>query len=274
MSNPKPGHIAQWIIDDFIEEKFRPLKIIIEEIVNSRIPEFSVEQCAEIAESCINEVNNVLSIIETENTKQGVEPIFEIFLDGEEVYYRSIKSDAKDLLEKLKLLDWQDFEHFCACLLKSMGSESSTEGSPDDQGVDFFARKLPVGYIKDRPETSNINLLVFGQAKRYSSNLIGEKEIRSFVGGAIKKSFDYIRKNLYEVGTGIFSPIIYAFWTTSDFHPRAKKFCNEVGLWSLNGLALSQLAIRVGFTTDNLDNKIEEYKKSPLLVNTKFPTEI
>ena len=37
-----------------------------------------------------------------------------------------------------------------------------------------------------------------------------------------------------------------AYWTTSDFNRAAKQFANEMGLWYLSGLALSQFAIRIG----------------------------
>lgn len=37
----------------------------------------------------------------------------------------------------------------------------------------------------------------------------------------------------------------FAFWTTSDFQPSAKKYARGVGLWYLNGLGIAQLAIRL-----------------------------
>jgi restriction endonuclease Mrr len=87
------------------------------------------------------------------------------------------------------------------------------------------------------------NVLVIGQAKRYTESLVSEREVREFVGGAMYQAHN-IRKASTEIG--VTSPIVFAFWTTSEFHPAAKRYSKEMGLWYLNGIALAQLAYKVG----------------------------
>jgi hypothetical protein len=38
---------------------------------------------------------------------------------------------------------------------------------------------------------------------------------------------------------GPLTPVLYAFWTTSDFDPNAKKFARQMGLWYMDGLTLA-----------------------------------
>jgi len=264
MSDPKPGHIAQWIVEDerIVQEEFQPLENIISGVIKDRIPSFSLEKCAEIAETNVADVYDILTLKKEEYADQGIEPVFEVHVDGEEKHYKKIRSSAKSLLESLKLLDCTDFEHFCACLLKRIGSDARTVGRTGDQEIDFWAKNVPIGHIKERAEASSINLFVFGQAKRYSKGkLVAEKDVRSFIGGAIKKGSDYMRECSK---AGILSPIIYAFWTTSDFEPSARKYCADIGIRYLNGLALSQLATRAGFAPTNVQYYINEYKNQPV----------
>ncbi|MGO8925847.1 MAG: hypothetical protein ACLQU3_02975 [Limisphaerales bacterium] len=48
------------------------------------------------------------------------------------------------------------------------------------------------------------------------------------------------------------TPVLLAFWTTSDFTPQAKQCARELGIWHLNGIGLAQLAIRVGLSEDEI----------------------
>ncbi|MBF0404494.1 MAG: restriction endonuclease [Nitrospirae bacterium] len=82
-----------------------------------------------------------------------------------------------------------------------------------------MAYKLPIGG-KDViiPAHKNSQTVVIGQVKRHAGNFITETEIRKFIGGAMLKAFE-TRKSL-----GILTPIVCAYWTTSDFNPSARKF--------------------------------------------------
>ena len=46
------------------------------------------------------------------------------------------------------------------------------------------------------------------------------------------------------------TPVIYAYWTTSDFHHEARKYAKAMGKWYLNGVGVTQLALRAGVNVD------------------------
>jgi hypothetical protein len=46
------------------------------------------------------------------------------------------------------------------------------------------------------------------------------------------------------------TPVIYAYWTTSDFHHEARKYAKAMGMWYLNGVGVTQLALRAGVNVD------------------------
>jgi restriction endonuclease Mrr len=125
-----------------------------------------------------------------------------------------------------------------------MGGISAVTGRAGDGGGDFVARNL--SFSADAgPAPAGARVLVVGQAKLYArDNLISENELRCFIGGALRRAADpgdsltYRRAHL--------APLVYAFWTTSDFHPSAKSYARAMGLWYLNGIGLAQLAIRLG----------------------------
>ena len=107
--------------------------------------------------------------------------------------------------------------------------------------MDFVARDLQLS----APSPRGARVLVIGQAKRYSRhNRISETDLRSFVGGAIRKASD--PENALTFRREILAPLVFAFWTTSDFHPTARSYARSVGLWHLNGMGLAQLASRLG----------------------------
>jgi hypothetical protein len=40
--------------------------------------------------------------------------------------------------------------------------------------------------------------------------------------------------------------VLYAFWTTSDFEPNAKKYGRELGLWYMDGMTLATYVTDLG----------------------------
>ncbi|MGB5216959.1 MAG: hypothetical protein WBN66_01550, partial [Smithella sp.] len=85
-------------------------------------------------------------------------------------------------------------------------------------------------------------LTVIGQAKRYAEkNYIAETEIRKFIGGAILK-LDELRK---QGKVRVLSPVVFAFWTTSDLHIPAKEFSKKMGIWHLDGMSLAEYILKL-----------------------------
>jgi len=208
------------------------------------MPSKSPEDRAEIAESLLPRIIFSLERISTESLEDGVEPTFKLSLDERTSYLKTIESPASRFLDQLLGKTPSEFEGFCAEVLKSMGGASAVTGRSGDGGVDFVGRDLSFSADKG-PAPAGARVLVIGQAKLYSrDNLISEIDLRCFVGGALRKAGDpgdnltYRRAHL--------APLVFAFWTTSDYHPSAKSYARAMGLWYLNGIGLAQLAIRLG----------------------------
>ena len=239
-----PETIALWLSRDASNSTFRPLIDVTVEVLGLRMPTKSLEDRAEIAESLLPRIISSLDRLSTESLEDGVEPTFKLSLDESTSYLKSVEGPASRFLQVLLGTDPEDFEGFCAKVLNSMGGLAAVTGRSGDGGVDFVARDL--SFSADRgPAPAGARVLVIGQAKRYSrENLVSENDLRCFVGGALRRAADpgdvvtYRRAHL--------APLVFAFWTTSDYHPSAKSYARAMGLWYLNGIGLAQLAIRLG----------------------------
>ena len=236
--------LAFWVVQDAKNVMFRPLLDLAVEVLALRMAALSAEQRADQAEKVLHKLSDALTRIAAESREDGVEPGFELSDADEAFYYRSRESDAVHLRDELLALAPKPFEEFCARVLQKFGAEARITGKPGDGGVDFVARNLLLSG-QNAPSPIGARALVLGQAKRYSKEaLIAETDLRSFVGGAIRRLSDPQDQLAYRVAA--LAPISLAFWTTSDFQPSAKKYARAVGLWYLNGIGLAQLALRLG----------------------------
>ena len=86
---------------------------------------------------------------------------------------RSIESEIKDtLLVELKKVDPHDFEEIVLKLLKKMGyGEYIPTGKSSDGGVDGIINEDELGLSQ-----------IYIQAKRFTDSVVGEKDIRNFIG--------------------------------------------------------------------------------------------
>ena len=189
-----------------------------------------------------------------EEQSEGISPRFEVAIEGEsrvtgtEAYFRVLETPEKPLLTKLRAMDPGGFEDFCANILSNLGAKATRVGGSNDNGVDFIALSLQLGEkVKFAPRVSKA--LVIGQAKRYKEGSnITPTMLREFVGGAILRANELRESNRFDAG--VLTPVIYAYWTTSDFHYEARKYARAMGMWYLNGLGLTQLAMRAGLKID------------------------
>jgi restriction system protein len=116
--------------------------------------------------------------------------------DGFSQIENTIKSD---LLEKLKSIDPYYFEKVILILLKKMGYGDFVETSKSrDGGIDGVINEDKLGLDK-----------IYIQAKRYSGNMVREKEIRDFIGAMSGDTHKGV------------------FVTTSDFNEEAVKKAND-----------------------------------------------
>jgi restriction endonuclease Mrr len=247
MSEPSPFYVARWIADKLREDNFISLRLAIENALHSITYEASEETITDLAEKCEHLVFAELGRIAEQLIHDGTEPSFLLDDEPGTAYIKSQNIEAIKTLERIKLLSPENFELFCAGTLEALGAKASqVVGGKNDGGVDFIAFDMPVSRI----EIAALHAcypIVIGQAKRWNDKPISVTDLRSFVGGAIVKADEIKRKY---TRYGIFSPIVYAFWTTSDFLPSAREYSVNAGLWCLGGLSLAQLALRISPTLE------------------------
>jgi hypothetical protein len=248
-----PDVAAQWLEEDCPNLAFRPVREILAECLRTRLPpQFSSDEIAELAEKLDKAVSNSLEGRTSEYRRDGIVPPFEVSSDDGKSYFKALVRPEQPLLANLRTMTPVGFEIFCKYVLLRMGAEGVAEGSPYDGGVDFYAVGMSLGE-KTEPSPPTARVFVIGQSKRYAvGNDIAEVHLRGFVGGAIKKADKF--RGRYPDRFGLLTPLLLAFWTTSDFTPSAKTFAKEIGIWYLNGTGLAQLAVRLGLGTIDLNN--------------------
>jgi len=171
----------------------------------------------------------------------GSVPRFEID-DDPSPYIRLTGAIPSEIVAKLRKIDPYKFESVCASILAALGATSRTTAKSKDGGIDFYAVNLKVvPTALSVPAASKT--AVIGQAKRYKDgHAISETQLREFVGAATLAR----HKLLKDGRIGPLSPVIFAFWTTSDFDQNAKLFARELGLWYMDGVTLAGYVTELG----------------------------
>lgn len=247
MPIPKADIIALWISDEGLNTDFKNIRVVSFDVLSSHLTENSKEEISEIVEGAEAQIVQELFKLNDQNISDGVIPRFELFSESDTNYIKFIDRPEVTFLEELRQESPQQFELFCKRVLEKLGATAFVEGGPGDGGIDFIGFELPVGFYRG-PTSSGGKVVVIGQAKRYKAgNNISETDLRSFIGAAVRRAYELKRKSSEKVGS--LQPIVYAFWTTSDFHQNAKTYAREMGIWYLSGLALAQLATRVGLNS-------------------------
>ncbi len=226
--------IAQWAIESLESEEWTLLPKLCEDSIKKQ-NKFSER---EIDESIERELENVAELLRNKAVsakENGEIAIYEID-DEAPPYIRKCGEIYPDILKKLQQMEWDKFEKLCTDILQILGwNESENIGGRQDDGVDFHSFGFPNHQIFDLPMPPSCKVLVIGQAKRYKqSNTVSETEIRKFVGGALKKLNDFRKSGK----VGVLTPVIFAFWTSSDFQEPAKEYAKTMGIWFMNGRTL------------------------------------
>lgn len=122
--------------------------------------------------------------------------------------HQALEDELKaEVLDELRRVDPTRFEHIVIDLLVAMGYGGSREdvgrniGGSGDQGVDGLINEDRLGLD-----------VLYVQAKRWSDNKVGSREIRDFVGALEMK----------KAKKGVFI-------TTTDFSQGAKEVANQIG---------------------------------------------
>jgi hypothetical protein len=244
MSAPSSQIAATWVKEDLESTSWTPLTEIVFKTVRHRWTAKTDDEIWDYVESNLEYIAEYLRNTASECFIDGSTPAFEI--DNERPpYIRSLAALPTYVLSKLRKIDPYYLEELCAKLLLALGAESNSTQKTNDGGVDFVAINLKI-VPKGLTVPLACNAAVVGQTKRYKEgNSVNELQVREFVGGATLKKHELLQ----EKRLGPLTPVIFAFWTTSDFDPSAKRFARAVGLWYMDGLTLASYMSGLGFET-------------------------
>ncbi len=244
-----PGHniISVWVSERAQNLEFLTLSEVEFSVLNDQLGhKHSPETIAELSETHLSRVAVELEGISSEYLADGITPQFILEEDGGVVYFKALETPEHALLNKLKMLSPAEFEKYCAIILEKLGGTSYHTGQKDDDCVDFMCQGIRLG-SDDGPAPLSACTVVFGQAKRYTTGVtVSLTQMREFIGGALRRCHEWKAINGDKVGP--LTPVVYAFWTTSDFQKAAREYSRSMGIFSLNGVGLAQLAMRCGLT--------------------------
>jgi restriction endonuclease Mrr len=245
MALPKPQYITNLLVEGGNNPDDKKLAEVVFAFLREKFLSTSDEEILEYIEKYQRDIVKELFIKKDESLIDGVTLNFEIHEDDGDYYIRFFDKPEIRLLRKLQSDTSENFEIFCKQILDRLGGNATVIGGKDDGGIDFTATDLSLNNLP-QISTKGSRILVVGQAKRYAKgNHVKETELRTFIGACIKK-IDFLKKTRSEQ-FGIMHPIIVAFWTTSDFHSDAREYARDLGICYLNGIALGQLGVKLGF---------------------------
>ena len=250
---PSSQDIAKWVEKYIDGSEWQSLDVVISKSISKALPKVSIEKVADLTEEHLLHVDSILRNLRVILIEDGGIPSFE--LDEKDRYIRRINQDNTELASKLRSIDPFYFEEVCTLILEKLGAKAETTSKTNDGGVDFYALEMTT-YAATYPLPKSATLAVVGQAKRYSlDHEVTETEIRKFIGGAVL-IVDQFRK---EGKINVLSPVVYAFWTTSNLHIHAREYSQKMGVWHLNGMALAEYILKLQL--------IDEIFPPPLEVN-------
>ncbi len=240
MAAPPSQVIAAWTETTLVSRDWVSIDEAIYAALVAQIPTWSEEKQWDLVETCAPFVTQLLrDRIESARQDGAVFP-FEI--DEEEPpYIRATGKGDPALLGKLKRIDPFDFEKVCAKILEQVGCASDVTQKTRDGGIDFIAHGLDI--LPDEmncPES--VRATIIGQAKRFKKDLIAEKALREFVGASLLKRHALrVQKKVWPL-----SPVLLAFWTTSNFDPSGRSFARDAGVWLMDGHTIAAVLIDLG----------------------------
>lgn len=242
MGVPSTQIIALWVQEELEDTGWSPLRTVAIAALQRRWtkPEQTIEELVD------DHLDHVAEMLRNELADRAIDgKVADIEVDEETPpYIRRIFPRRPTILHKLRRIDPFEFEQVCARVLQALGADAATTQRTVDGGIDFTATKLKIIHGQ-LPMPASCHGVVIGQAKRYKEgNVISETKLREFVGASILKR--------HRMSTeGVIAPLmptLYAFWTTSDLEPNAKKYARAVGLWYMDGVTLSAYTEELGLT--------------------------
>ena len=233
MTTPPTQVMCEWMLSDMSQREWVQLPVALEKMLRKRLPNYNDTQIFDVIDQhsafIIQLIRDRIEGVYHDGTS------FTHEIDSEDPpYIRFSGEDVSSLLKKLKNIDPFDFEIVCSKLLESFGCTSEVTQRTNDGGIDFIAHGLDI--LPDAIGCpTHCKASVIGQAKRYGNKLIAEKSLREFVGASL------LQRHVLRQGHKLtpLSPVLLAFWTTSEFDPNAWKYARNSGVWLLNGPTIS-----------------------------------
>jgi hypothetical protein len=245
MRSPPSQVFAGWISSTLVTTEWIQLHDFGFSVIREKIPNWTDGQIHDYIEEHLPYAAEHLRNEASEWHIDGKLPKFEID-DEESPYIRACASPNRPLLLKLRGMDPFKFENVCAQILNKLGTNSKTTKKTNDGGIDFEGVGLKI-VQSSLGVPSACNAAVVGQAKRYKEgNAVRETQIREFVGAAVLRG----QQLRFENKLGPLAPILFAFWTTSDFDANAKKFARASGVWYMDGDTLASYVDHLGLVSE------------------------
>lgn len=235
MAKPSSQTLAMWVRGALQTGEWQPLSELCVLVVKRRITRWSETEVYEFVEANLVYVAEHLRNDASYWKLDGTSPEY-VIDDDPRPYIRGIDDGIRPLLMKLRCITPDDFEHVCSRMLKELGAEQARKTQQtNDGGIDFEALRLNIVPTSlSLPE--GCKAAVIGQAKRYKEeNNVKETMIREFVGAAMLRRHDIQKEGKIQP----FSPVLFAFWTTSSFTSTAKEYARSLGLWHMDGRTLA-----------------------------------
>jgi Restriction endonuclease len=262
MNSPSPHELAERLIAEFDRKSAVSLDRALTEVLRKLgFPKFKADDMAFGIE---NSVRHDLQNREPEGLPFRVcdggrrlvgKSRIGGFDNPEVVFAKHAESIAVALLGSLLTLTPNDFEVVCAATLKLAGArEMRALCTGDEGGIDFYGRlevrppsqQVPPG-ILHTTILSNLELLVLGQAKRYSLDTkIGRPAIQLFkgqIGDCLDKYEGNKRPPSHRVPDSYYErgePYLGIFITTASFTEEATESCGASRLALVTGVRLAQ----------------------------------
>ncbi len=237
---PSSQEIAKWVESLATDADWQRLSDVVSASIAKALPNASRELISDLTEEHLPYVEEELRNRAALLVEDGSLPSYE--LDVNDSYIRGINQYNAAIAAKLRSIDPFFFEVVCHRILEKFGAFAEDTQKTNNGGVAFYAFEM-MTYSSGFPLPRTAALTVIGQAKRYAlDHDVSETEIRKFVGGAVLK-LDELRK---QGKIGVLSPIVFAFWTTSDLHINAKEYSRKMGIWHMDGMALAEYVVKLG----------------------------
>lgn len=260
MQVPSSQICAHWAKSSLVGDGWEPLREVLARALRFKVTGWSDGKIYEHVESVIQYVAEHLRTDAAEFNLDGSSPSFEI--DNEQnPYIRSLNGGIKPLLKKLQEIDPFKLEDICAKILTGLGANANSTQRTNDGGIDFIAVGLKL--VKDGFEVPiACKAAVIGQTKRYAdNNYITERNLREFVGAANLRKHELGK----EGKVGPLTPVLFAFWTTTNFEPNAKKFARASGIWYMDGDTLANYVETLGYREEIMSMQSVQVKKNEYL---------